>query len=501
MRPDRGRRRAGPTWRRGCSPPRDRHVSAAGPSRHSAYFLLQTLVGAWPVSAERAVAYMEKASREAKLRTSWTDPDPAYEEALRRYVHAVLADDEFRTALTGYVAALTPAARVTSLAQKLIQLTMPGVPDVYQGSETQLLALVDPDNRRPVDFARLAGTLHASRRQRRRQAAAGGGGTSAAPGAAGLLRRGRGLRTPRSAPAAAAEHVVAFARGGRVVTVAPRLALTLARRGGWRDTELTLPPGRWVDVVTGDGCRRHDRAHADLLDRLPVALLARAATDPPEPPRPGASGAHEQGDRLRLEGDHAPAEGGLAGASSTSQSCAPGNGTSCIVSAKLQATLIRPRCITNQRAASSYSQRTRSRRPSLSSGHALRSRMSHRYQASSEACGSRSGSAQSSMECRAVSRVLRIGHVAGLPAEVGELGRAAGPHRLGQLRGLERGEELPRRARSPFLPHEQHRDEGRGQQQRGTHPQQARRDELGQPVPPRAVAHLVVVLQAASTNL
>ena len=253
-----------------------RHVSAAGPSRHSAYFLLQTLVGAWPVSAERAVAYMEKASREAKLRTSWTDPDQAYEEALRHYVHAVLADEEIRTALTGYVAALAPAARVTSLAQKLIQLTMPGVPDVYQGSETQLLALVDPDNRRPVDFARLAGTLRAeaadTRFDDKQQLVA----------AALRLRRARpdcfganASYEPLEATGCGARHVVAFARGGQVVTVAPRLALTLDRRGGWRDTELTLPPGRWVDAVTGTAADGTTRL-TGLLDRLPVALLTRA---------------------------------------------------------------------------------------------------------------------------------------------------------------------------------------------------------------------------------
>ena len=254
----------------------DRHVSAAGPDRHSAYFLLQSLVGAWPVSAERAAAYMEKASREAKLRTSWTDPDEAYEEALRRYVPAVLADEEIRAQLTGYVAALAPAAGVTSLAQKLIQLTMPGVPDVYQGSETQLLALVDPDNRRPVDFTRLAGMLRSvagdGHRDDKQQLVA----------AALRLRRARpecfgpdAAYEPLDAQGGCAGHVVAFARGGEVVTVAPRLALTLARRGGWQNTALTLPPGRWVDVATGasaDGTT----LLAGLLDRLPVALLTRA---------------------------------------------------------------------------------------------------------------------------------------------------------------------------------------------------------------------------------
>ena len=249
----------------------EKYVSVAGPDRNSTYFLLQTLVGAWPVSADRAVAYMEKASREAKLRTSWTDPDPAYEDALRRYVHAALADDEFRAALEAYVEALTPAARVTSLAQKLIQLTMPGVPDLYQGSETQLLALVDPDNRRPVDFSRLRDTLQAARDDKQQVVAA-----------ALRLRRERpecfgpeAAYERLEARGTSAEHVLAFARGGRVVTVTPRLALTVARRGGWGDTAVSLPPGRWVNVTTG-AAAEGSAPLADLLDPGPVALLVRA---------------------------------------------------------------------------------------------------------------------------------------------------------------------------------------------------------------------------------
>jgi (1->4)-alpha-D-glucan 1-alpha-D-glucosylmutase len=214
---------------------------------------------------------MEKASREAKLRTSWTDPDPAYEDALRRYVHAALADDEFRAALEAYVEALTPAARVTSLAQKLIQLTMPGVPDLYQGSETQLLALVDPDNRRPVDFSRLRDMLQAARDDKQQVVAA-----------ALRLRRERpecfgteAAYERLEARGTSAEHVLAFARGGRVVTVTPRLALTVARRGGWGDTAVSLPPGRWVNVTTG-AAAEGAAPLADLLDPGPVALLVRA---------------------------------------------------------------------------------------------------------------------------------------------------------------------------------------------------------------------------------
>ena len=197
MRPDRGRPGLGRTAARLLSLG-EKYVSAAGPDRNSMYFLLQTLVGAWPVSADRAVAYMEKAGREAKLRTSWTDPDPAYEEVLRRYVHAVLADDEFRAALESYVEALTPAARVTSLAQKLIQLTMPGVPDLYQGPRRSCSR---SSTRTTGGRWTSPGSGHAARGPRR-QAAGRDGGTfgCAASGRSASVRKRPMNASKRGAP-------------------------------------------------------------------------------------------------------------------------------------------------------------------------------------------------------------------------------------------------------------------------------------------------------------
>ncbi|NIP80015.1 MAG: malto-oligosyltrehalose synthase, partial [Gemmatimonadetes bacterium] len=115
------------------------------------YLLYQTLVGAWPIGPDRAVAYMRKAAREAKLRTSWTSPDEAYEGALEAFIRTLLAGP-FREELSRFVAPLVAPGRAVSLAQKLVQLTAPGVPDLYQGTELWDLSLVDPDNRRPVDF-------------------------------------------------------------------------------------------------------------------------------------------------------------------------------------------------------------------------------------------------------------------------------------------------------------------------------------------------------------
>src|SRR4029077_3681493 len=107
---------------------------------------------AWPISAERAAAYMEKATREAKAHTSWTRINPEYEEALRGFVNGVLDDPDFVADLEAFVAPLVEPGRINSLAQTLLKIASPGVPDFYQGSELWDLSLVDPDNRRPVDY-------------------------------------------------------------------------------------------------------------------------------------------------------------------------------------------------------------------------------------------------------------------------------------------------------------------------------------------------------------
>jgi (1->4)-alpha-D-glucan 1-alpha-D-glucosylmutase len=266
----------------------ERHLSAAGPDRNAIYLLLQTLVGASeagaPLDVERAVAYVEKATREAKQHTSWTSPDPDYDEALQNYVRGVLGDPAFVARLAAYVGPLVEPGRVNGLAQKLVQLTMPGVPDIYQGTEGWALSLVDPDNRRPVDFGDLARMLATTRGTPRIDDS----------GAAKLhlvrtalqVRRAHpdwfgvdGDYSPLTATGAAAEYVLAFSRAGRALTVVPRLALSLRRAGGWKDTAIPLPPGVWVDAFTG---RRHGGPSGDsayllkLLRDFPVALLVPA---------------------------------------------------------------------------------------------------------------------------------------------------------------------------------------------------------------------------------
>ena len=110
------------------------------------------MIGAWPICGERLRNYMEKAMREAKIRTSWVSNNAEYEDALRRFIDALLADTTFISELEAFVAKITPAGRINSLAQTLMKYTSPGVPDLYQGGELWDLSLVDPDNRRPVDY-------------------------------------------------------------------------------------------------------------------------------------------------------------------------------------------------------------------------------------------------------------------------------------------------------------------------------------------------------------
>lgn len=234
----------------------------------------QTVFGLGPADEERVREALLKHVREAGLHTSWTEQDPAYEEAVARFVASgpCGAPGERIAALRK---ALEPHVRANVLGTALVHLTMPGVPDLYQGTEHEYRALVDPDNRRPVDFP---------------SAGAGGAGVGigergekAAVTRAALALRARrpgafgdaAAYAPLSAEGPAAEHCVAFARSGEVVTAVTRLSLRLAEAGGWRGTTLALPPGRWAGVLAPE---REFAGHvrvADLFADLPVALLER----------------------------------------------------------------------------------------------------------------------------------------------------------------------------------------------------------------------------------
>jgi (1->4)-alpha-D-glucan 1-alpha-D-glucosylmutase len=254
-----------------------RHPLADRPLAHLVW---QNLIGAWPISRERAHGYVEKAAREAGTSTTWTNPVQEFEEQLHALVDAAYDDEATAGRITKIVERIEGFGRSNSLSQKLLQLTMPGVPDVYQGTELWDLSLVDPDNRRPVDYD-----------ERRRLLAALDEGKVPAvdeTGAAKLLVVSRTLRARRDHPewfdgyqpvtatGPAADHVVAFDRGG-AVTVATRLPAGLAAAGGWGDTGLQLPTGAWRDLLSGARVVS-DAAGAPLaevLSALPVALLVR----------------------------------------------------------------------------------------------------------------------------------------------------------------------------------------------------------------------------------
>ncbi|MGY6501849.1 MAG: malto-oligosyltrehalose synthase [Acidimicrobiales bacterium] len=257
---------------------------AAWPDARMEHLLFQTLVGAHPLSADRATEYMTKAVREAKRHTSWTDPDPDYDAAVEAFVRGVCADDSLTSDIAAFVDTIVDAGRSNALAQKLLSLTAPGVPDIYQGTELWDLSLVDPDNRRPVD--------HDLRRRLISELDTLDVGAVAARADEGLpklwlVTKALDLRTRHpevfesggyaslEVTGPAAGHVVASVRGGRVATVVTRLPFGLHSGGGWRDTTIDLPPGRWRDELSGQVWEGGGVPVVGVLEHLPVALLHR----------------------------------------------------------------------------------------------------------------------------------------------------------------------------------------------------------------------------------
>ena len=255
------------------------------PGRTMEELLHQTVVGAWPIDAERLEEYMLKAASEAKQRTSWVDPDNVYRRALSAFIRGLLADASFTGEVEALVERLRRPAHITSLAMTLLRLTSPGVPDTYQGTELWQLSLVDPDNRRPVDYVHRRTLL---------SSLDGTGGPAAwADEESGLsklflIRTALGLRRRRPelfdqsggylplwASGECREHAVAYARGAEpgAVAVVPRLLIGLS--GDWGDTSLALPPGGWTNLMEGSVHGGTVRL-AELLSGFPVALLERA---------------------------------------------------------------------------------------------------------------------------------------------------------------------------------------------------------------------------------
>ncbi|MCS5733069.1 malto-oligosyltrehalose synthase [Herbiconiux daphne] len=247
--------------------------------------LWQAMVGAWPLSRERAQDYALKAAREAGDSTGWLDPDEEFEQRMSDAIDAVYTDPIARGLIESQVASVRSAGRSNSLSEKLVQLTTTGVPDVYQGTEFWDHSLVDPDNRRFVDFdARSEALAHQDTGELPDWAA-----SAADPdddGAVKLLVVSAALRlrrdrpelfqayTPLEARGSAARHAIAFDRGG-AITLATRLPLGLLHHGGWDDTVVELPPARngYVDAFTGRLFEAGSVRLAAVFETYPVALL------------------------------------------------------------------------------------------------------------------------------------------------------------------------------------------------------------------------------------
>ena len=248
------------------------------PDRVFEYTMWQTMVGAWPLSLARAQQFAEKATREARLRTSWRRPDAGYEAARTCWLAAVYADRELIADLAALVVSLRTHGDRNSLAQLLIKLTAPGVPDFYQGSELCNDALVDPDNRRPVDLEARSRLLHQLTDAKPEQIARDLGLAKLWTIRRVLALRERQpdqLAAPYQALAAAGPHahrVFAFARGDELVAVVPRLGV---RAEAWRDTTLTLGAGTWRDVLSDRDIAGGTQLVASLWRVFPIALLRR----------------------------------------------------------------------------------------------------------------------------------------------------------------------------------------------------------------------------------
>jgi (1->4)-alpha-D-glucan 1-alpha-D-glucosylmutase len=251
------------------------------------YFYYQTLIAAWPIAppgpefTARMKAYMQKAMREAKEQTTWVANNRDYEDAVNAFIEGTLSDQAFLSEVETLVDGIKRAGWVNSLAQTLLKCTSPGVPDQYQGTELWDLSLVDPDNRRPVDYdlrRRLLKQLHGLNPAQILERIDDGLPKLWTIHRALTLRQehpewfgAEAAYTPILATGSKADHAIAFLRGSHVITVVPRWTIT--RNNDWADTKIALPDGRWSNLLTGESIYGGQHLLAKLLADFPIALF------------------------------------------------------------------------------------------------------------------------------------------------------------------------------------------------------------------------------------
>ncbi len=274
-------------WRsflRRCSRMTAAFKTQGQPDRNTEYFLYQTMIGAWPIASDRLIPYMEKAVREAKQQTSWTQQNKEFEEALRIFIERLYGSTEFVAAIDEFAGRITDPGRVNSLAQTLLKCTAPGVPDTYQGSELWDLHLVDPDNRGPIDFEtrwRMLSELQAGTPVDEILKRMDSGMPKLWVLFCALnLRRNRPEWFDASAEISPlvfegrkTEYAVGYLRAGNLATIVPRWPMKLG--GNWSNTTVDLPGNLWKNLLTSEVLSGGRVPVQNVLHRFPVALLAR----------------------------------------------------------------------------------------------------------------------------------------------------------------------------------------------------------------------------------
>jgi (1->4)-alpha-D-glucan 1-alpha-D-glucosylmutase len=303
------------------------------PDSNEEVLIYQTLIGAWPLCPEeepdfcgRLKMFLQKALREAKVHTSWMSPNAVYEDAVARFVDSILERSDTNRFLGDFLLfqrRIAPYGAFTSLSQTLVRLTSPGIPDTYQGTELWDLSLVDPDNRRPVDFGLRAEIQSAAEERSLTDLLEHwqDGGVKLFTIQKVLAFRQEhpdvflyGDYLPLTALGPRDQHVIAFARRARgawAVTVAPRFIARLSPSGNpplgrrpWRGTTLRFPPSapvRWTNVLTGEILQLNEDQELPLgavLLRFPAAVLYGVAEAASEELQTGAEVSDEAAEAL-----------------------------------------------------------------------------------------------------------------------------------------------------------------------------------------------------------